>query len=151
MWSIEKFYAKDRNITNFRRYFSVSVPEKFVGEHFGISENFGYRKTSCLRGRYQFSPLFPGLLPLKFLKFVGEPLCVSESLGHRKLLLSRGVVSRFSVDFLASQYWQIAWVTPSTLRKNSGIETFYAWERKITFFKRSLLSHSTQKFPGNNF
>ena len=95
---IENFHAKERNITIFRRIFFVSVSKKNVGEHSGISEKFSYQKTSCVRGRYHFSPLFPGLLPIKF---VGEPLCVSESLGHQKLSCSvgGGGASWYSVGF----------------------------------------------------
>ena len=87
--------------------------------------------------------IFPRILPIKF---VGEPLCVTESLGHRKLLCSVGGSRDFQLIFLASQYWQIACVTPSTFQKISGIETFYAPERKITFFSRIFLSNSTQNF-----
>ena len=32
------------------KIFCLRVPKKFVGEHFGISEKFGYRKISCLKG-----------------------------------------------------------------------------------------------------
>ena len=148
MSGIENCYAKERNNTFFRRSFFVSVPKKIVGEHFGISEKFGYRKTSCLRGRYHFSPLFPGLLPIKF---VGEPLCFRIFGTSKMFMLSRGGIAIFRWFFLASQYLQIAWVTPSTFRKFSGIETFYGWERKITFFGRIFLSHGTQKTPGNHF
>ena len=27
----------------------LTVPKNFVGEHFGVSENFGYRKILCIR------------------------------------------------------------------------------------------------------
>ena len=92
MSGIEKCYAKERNTTIFRRIFFVSVPKKIVGEHFGISEKFGYRKTSCLRGRYHFSPLFPGLLPIKF---VGEPLCFRIFGTSKMFMLSRGGIAIF--------------------------------------------------------
>ena len=39
------------------KFFCLRVPKIFVREHFGISEKFGYRKISCLRGWYHFSPL----------------------------------------------------------------------------------------------
>ena len=29
--------------------FCLRVPKNFVGEHFGVSENFGYRKILCIR------------------------------------------------------------------------------------------------------
>ena len=39
------------------KIFCLRLPKDFVVEHFGISEKFGYRKISCLRGWYHFSPL----------------------------------------------------------------------------------------------
>ena len=63
------------------------------------------------------------ILPIKFVR---EPLFVSESLGQRKLLMLNRGYCDFLLIFLASQYRNISWVTPSNLRKNSGIETFYA-------------------------
>ena len=121
MSGIEEIDARQRNITIFRRKFFVSVPKNFVGEQFGISEKFSYRKTSCVRGRYHFSPLFQGLLPEKF---VGEPLCVTESLGHRKLLCSVGAVSRFSVDFFGLTVLTNCVCNPFNLPENFGYRNF---------------------------
>ena len=33
------------------KIFCQTVPKNFVGEHFGVSENFGYRKIICIRER----------------------------------------------------------------------------------------------------
>ena len=85
---------------------------------------------------------FSRILPIKF---VGEPLCVSESLGLRKFLWSVGGIAIFRWFFLASQYLNFSLVTPSTLRKISGNETFYACERKITFFCRNFFVSQYQK------
>ena len=79
----------------------------------------------------------------------GTPLCF-RIFGTSKTFCSVGGYRDSPLIFLASQYWKISWVTPSNFRKNSGIETFYAWERKNTFLTRNLLSHSTQKTPGNH-
>ena len=49
---ISIFYAKD-----FVQNFFVSVPKNFVAEHFGDSENFGYRKILCIRKGYHYFPL----------------------------------------------------------------------------------------------
>ena len=39
------------------KIFGLTVPKKFVGEHFGVTENFGYRKVLCFReGGYHVSP-----------------------------------------------------------------------------------------------
>ena len=132
------------------KIFCLRVPKSFVGEHFGISEKFGYRKISCLRGWYHFLSVefFSRILPIKLGR---ESLFVSESLGHRRLLCSVAGYCDSPLISLASQSRKISCVTPSNFRKDSGIEYFYAWERKITFFIRIFLSHSTQKLPGNDF
>ena len=39
------------------KFFCLRMQKNFVGKHFGISEKFGYRKISCLRGWYHFPPL----------------------------------------------------------------------------------------------
>ena len=48
---ISELYAKgyhDFPLKNFR----LTVPKNFVEEPVCVSENFGYRKTLCLRGEY---------------------------------------------------------------------------------------------------
>ena len=52
---IEKFYASERGRGVSRspsKTFCHTVPKNFVGEHFGVSENFVYRKILCIRSRY---------------------------------------------------------------------------------------------------
>ena len=54
----EKNFEWERDITIFRRKFFGSEFRKIlVVENFGVSEKFGYRKFSCLRGWYHFPPL----------------------------------------------------------------------------------------------
>ena len=43
-------YKRGGGITIFRRSFCLTVPKYFIGEHFGVSENFFFRKFSCIRG-----------------------------------------------------------------------------------------------------
>ena len=43
----EKFYASEGYVTI--SCFRLTVPKKFVWEHFGVSEIFGERKTLCIR------------------------------------------------------------------------------------------------------
>ena len=41
----------------FVQFFCLTVPKKFVGEHFALSENFGYRKNLSIREEgYHLSP-----------------------------------------------------------------------------------------------
>ena len=74
----------------------------------------------------------------------GTPLCFRIFRTSETFMPSRGHRD-FPLVFLASQYWKISWVTLSTLREISGIETFYAWERKITFFCRNFFVSQYQK------
>ena len=56
--------------------FFVSEPKNFVGEHFGVSESFGYRKKLEMRqgGGFHDSP--SKVFRLKVPKYVVEkPLC----------------------------------------------------------------------------
>ena len=51
---IEKFYASERGVSrSSSKTFCHTVLKKlFVGEHFGVSENFVYRKILCIRKGY---------------------------------------------------------------------------------------------------
>ena len=92
-------------ITIFRRSFCLTVPKYFIGEHFGVSENFFYRKFSCKKG---------GILVLsKF--FVsqdrngklckGTLLCFPEVFWYRKKFMDkRGHITIFYRKFVVSQY-----------------------------------------------
>ena len=58
------------------KIFCLTEPKNFVGEHFGVSENFGYRKILCFRGLchdFRFSVDFFCLTLPKNL--VGVPFC----------------------------------------------------------------------------
>ena len=43
-------WIRQGGITIFRRSFCPTVPKYFIGEHFGVSEKFFYRKFSCIGG-----------------------------------------------------------------------------------------------------
>ena len=61
----------------------------------------------------------------------------------------RGHITTFRSKFFVSEYRKISLGNTSLYRKISGIEKFYASERErggITFLRRKLLSHSTEKF-----
>ena len=68
--------------------FFVSVPKNFVGEHFGVSENFGYRQILCIRKGYHYFPLKFFCLTAE--RFRGEPFCDSEKFWYGKILWIRG-------------------------------------------------------------
>ena len=97
---VSKNFLQNNGISRFSVEIFLSRSQKNVGEHFGISKMFGYRKTSCLRGRYHFSTLFFRFTVYKIRW--GTPLCFRILGTSKTFMLSRGV-SRFSVVFLASQ------------------------------------------------
>ena len=70
---ISVLYAKEYHdfpLKNFR----LTVPKNFVEEPVCVSENFGYRKTLCLRGEYHdFLSKVCCLTVMK--NFVGEYFC----------------------------------------------------------------------------
>ena len=137
MSGVEKFYAKERNITIFRRKFFVSAPKNFVGEHFGISENFGHRKIFLTkRLKTLFSVEFFSRIPP--LNFVGEPLCVSESLGHRKLFCSVGA-AHFSVGFSGQPILKNLVGNPFNLTQYFGYRIFLCKRTENQVFLPNIL------------
>ena len=100
----EKYFMDKRGgITIFRRSFCLTVPKYFIGEHFGVSEKFFYRKFSCIggeRGITVLSKLFVS-------QDRNEKLCKGTRLCFRKFrvsknfMLKRGI-SRFSIENLLS-------------------------------------------------
>ena len=50
-FKLSKNFMHNKNVSRFSvKIFSLTVPKKFVGEPFGVSENLGYRKISCISG-----------------------------------------------------------------------------------------------------
>ena len=89
-------------ITIFRRSFCLTVPKYFIGEHFGVSENFFYRKFSCIRGGASWFCRNFLSHRTETESFVKEPFCFPEVFWYRKNLWIRGAISRFSVENLLS-------------------------------------------------
>ena len=98
----KNFMDKGGGITIFRRSFCLIVLKKFIGEHFGVSENFFYRKFSCIRGGGGASWFCRNFLPhrTETESFVKEPFCFPEVFWYRKKLWIRGGISRFSIENL---------------------------------------------------
>ena len=67
-------------------FLCLTGPNRFVGEHFGVSKNFGYRKILCIRerGGYHVSPSKTFCLTVP-IKFVEEPFCVLKEFWYRKV------------------------------------------------------------------
>ena len=150
MWGIEKILNKN-GISRFSdENFSAQSAERFrcgtlrYSRKGRLSKKFMPKRVISLFSVEFFSRIMP-------INLGRESLFVSESLGLRRLLCLVAGYRNSPLTFLTSHSWEISCVTPSNFRKYWGIEFLYAWEQKITFFIRNFLSHSTQKFPGNDF
>ena len=90
-----------KGITVFRRKFLSHSAEKFVGEHIGVSENFGNRKTLCIRRGYHYFAL--KIFCLSTRKIRRRAFCVSKKLSSKNLMLRRrGVITIFRRKFFVS-------------------------------------------------
>ena len=81
--------------------FHRTETKNFVGEPFGVSENFGYRKFLCIRRRYHYFPLKIFCLTAPK-NIVGEYFNVLRKFGLSKNFMDkrggREGVSRFSIE-----------------------------------------------------
>ena len=107
------------------KIFCLTAPKNFVEETFNISEKFGYRKISCIkggRGYHDFPSEF--FCPRVAKNYVVETFCASENFWYRKVLWIRGGregVSRFSVENVWSHGAEkVYWVTSECFRKFLG-------------------------------
>ena len=74
---ISVLYAKGYHFFPYENFW-LTVPKNFVEKPVCVSENFGYRKTLCLRAEYHdFFYKFCCLTVPK--NFVGEPFFVSQN------------------------------------------------------------------------
>ena len=106
--------------------FCHTIPKNFVGEHFGVSENFVHRKILCIRSGYHVTPLKNFCLTVPK-NFVGEHFGVSKNFGYRKILCIRegGYHVSPSKTFV-TQYQKISLGNTSVFQKISCIAKFYA-------------------------
>ena len=103
------------SITIFRRSFCLTVPKYFIGEHFGVSEKFFYRKFSCIGGgASRFCRNFLSHRTENFRK--GVLLFLRKFLVSKSFMDEKGV-SRFSVENFWSQCRKISWASLQCLRK----------------------------------
>ena len=134
---------------------SVSLPKNFVGEHFGVSGNFGYRKNLCIRegGGISFPRL--KLFVTQYRKFsLGNTSVYREFSGIENFYASEGggggegVITCLSRKLFVTQYRKISLGNTSVYREISGIENFYASGREGVshIAVEKFLSHVIEKF-----
>ena len=100
----EKYFIDKRGrggFMIFRRVFCLTVPNYFIGEHFGVSEKFFYRKFSCLGGgeasRFCRN-FFSHRTETK--SFVKEPFNFPEIFWYRKKFMEKmRLITIFSRNF----------------------------------------------------
>ena len=160
---ISIFYAKEDFPL---KIFCLTVPKKLVGEPFGVSEIFGYRKISCIRGGkggYYDSRRKFVVSVLK--NFAGKPLCFRKFLVSKNFMDNRGEgVSRFSIETLLSHSTETfrrgtllccvsekfrsqksLWIKEAA--GGGGSITIFRRKSTETFYRGTLLCF--RKFPGS--
>ena len=133
--------------------FCLTVPKYFIGEHFGVPENFFNRKFSCIGGGHHgFVEIFLSHRT-ETKSFVKEPFCFPKNFWYRKKFLDkRGHITIFSRNFYVSQCRKISWVNPTVFQKISGFEKFYGWKSGVSRFSvEKFWSQSAEKFRGQPF
>ena len=107
----------------FVQFFCLTVPKNFIGEHFGVSENFGYRKIFCIRegGGYHVSRR-------KLLSHSTEKFCWGTLRCFRKFRVSqifmhkKGISLNSSEKFLSHRTEKTSPGNHSVFQKISGRE-----------------------------
>ena len=120
----------------------LTVPKNFVGEHFGVSEKFGYRKTLSIReGGITFLRL--KLFSHSTEKFRwGTLRCIGKFRVSQNFMQKKEISLNSVEKFLSHSADKIRRRT-LLFRKNSGIEKSKVWG-KLHGFVENFLSHSTE-------
>ena len=139
------------------KIFCLTVPKNFVGEHFGVSENFWCRTSLWIRGGREEG----GSITIFCQKFfvsqcrTQETFCVSENFSYRKSLWirEREEVSKFCVEYFLSHSAENFVDEPFCVSQNFWYRKIL-WIRggwggeggSIKIFRRKFLSHSAENF-----
>ena len=101
--------------------FCLSKPKIFIGEHFGVSAKFFYRKISWIRRGRGASRLCR-----IFLSHRAETKSFPEKFWYRKKFMDkRGHITIFSRKFYVSQCQKFSSGNPTAFEKLSGFDNFY--------------------------
>ena len=120
------------------KIFSLTVPKSFVGEYFGVPENFGLRKILCIRegggGIKFFRRKFFVSQCRKFPQ--GESFSVSLISGTEKVWIRGrwGSIKFFRRKFFVSQCRKFPQGESFSVSLISGIKKFYTSEGYVTIF-----------------
>ena len=155
---IETFYASERERGDYvspPKTFCHTVPKNLVGEHFGASGDFGYRKILCIRERRGITFLRRKLFCHTVAKnFVGEYFGVSGNIGYRKILCIRegGHITFLGRKLSVTQYLKISLGNTSVYRKFWVSKIYCMRERGDYVSPPKTFCHTVPKsFVGEHF
>ena len=135
----------------FRRSFRLTEPKYIIGEHFGVSEKFFYRKFSCIGGGHHG---FVGTFCLtgpKRKALYRNPSVFRKFSGIEKNLWKRGGISQFSVEiFMSHSAASFRKEILLFLRKFLVSKSFMDEKGGITFFRRKFLVSQCRKLSWGN-
>ena len=147
---IEKVWIRGGGIiTIFRRSSCFTVPKYFIGEQFGVSDKFFYRKFSCIGGgggggAARFCRNFLSHRT-ETKSFVKEPFCFPEIFWYRKKFMDkRGHITIFSRNFYVSQCRKISWASLQCLR-NFGVSKNFMHTRGYHVFPSKIFALTVPK------
>ena len=126
------------------------MPKKFVGEHFGVSENFGYRKILCFReGGTTF--LRRKLLSNSTKKFrCGTLRCLRKSRVLQNFMHKKGTSLNSVEKILSHSANKNRRRTLLCFRKTLVKKIFKKRRGEDSRFCRIFLSHRTEKTSPSN-
>ena len=135
------------------RSFCHTVPKYFIGEHFGVSEKFFYRKFSCIGGggASRFCRNFLSHRT-ETKSFVKEPFCFPEFFWYRKKFMDkRGLITIFSRHFMSHSAENFRKGILLFLKKILVSKSFMDEKGVSRFSVENFWSPSAEKFRGHPF
>ena len=133
--------------------FCLTVPKNFIGEHFGVSENFCHRKFSCIRGGWGITVLSKFFVS----QYRNEKLCKWTLLFSGNFLISKKKYGGEGAyhDLQSKILWLTVSKTfvrgPHTLWEKFWFQKVL-WKKRwgITFFLRKGLISQCRKLSSKN-
>ena len=128
------------------KIFCLTVPKNFVGEHFGVSENFGYRKIICItEGGITFS--VKNFLSHSTEKFRwGTLRCFRKFRVSQNFMHKKGISLNSVEKFLSHSSKKFRWGTLWCFRKFRVSQNFMHKKGISLNSVEKFLSHSSKKF-----
>ena len=121
------------------KFFGLTVPKYFIGEHFRVSEKIFYQKLSCIgRRASRFCRNFLSHRTETKI-FVKDLFRFPENFWYRKKLWIWGGISRFSIEVFMSRSTEKIRGHPFNVSENLGYRKNFFMIGVIKFFCRKFL------------